>query len=456
MLLLVKFGRLGVFPHLQIRQRRAVCFPLLVLALLVHGNEAGKPKALVGGTEGMTGAGSIDGNGIINGVCHLACQKAAPDQLIQPVLVVCQAGTHPLGVQLHMGGADGLVGILGTGLGLVHMERAVVIFLSVAVGNKVRRGGHGFVGKAQRVSTHIGDKAQGALALHVHAFIQLLCQHHGALGGHVQLPGSLLLQGRGSKGRRSRALLFRLFHIGDGERPILYIVNDCLGLGFVFQLPLLLLPPVVGDKAAGLPHAVQRHIQRPVFLGLEGTDFIFSVHHHPGGNRLHTTGGQATAHLLPQQRRKLIAHDTVENPAGLLGIHQIIVNVPGVLNGLPHHPLGNLVEGDPMSLFVGQVQQLLQMPGDGFALAVRVRCQIDGLHLIGGGTQLLNQLFLAPHGDIVRLKIMLQINAHFTLGQIPQVTHAGFYQVIRAKIFSDCLRLGGRLHNHKIGRLCHE
>ena len=104
---------------------------------------------------------------------------------------------------------------------------------------------------------------------------------------------------------------------------------------------------------------VQRHIKAPVFLWLEGPDLLLPVHHHPGGNALDTPGGKPSANLFPQQGRELIAHDPVQNPAGLLGIHQVIVDIPGMLDGVLDHLLGDLVEGDPVGLLLRELQELL-------------------------------------------------------------------------------------------------
>ena len=44
---------------------------------------------------------------------------------------------------------------------------------------------------------------------------------------------------------------------------------------------------------------------------------------------------------------ELIAHDAVQNAAGLLGVHQILIDGPGVVHALGDHLVGDLVEGDP-------------------------------------------------------------------------------------------------------------
>jgi hypothetical protein len=77
--------------------------------------------------------------------------------------------------------------------------------------------------------------------------------------------------------------------------------------------------------------------------------------------------------------RELVAHDAVQHPAGLLGVHKVYVYVPGLLDALGDDFFGDLVEGHAAGLVVRQVQQLLQVPGDGLALAVRVGGEIHGV-----------------------------------------------------------------------------
>ena len=73
---------------------------------------------------------------------------------------------------------------------------------------------------------------------------------------------------------------------------------------------------------------------------------------------LDTACGQTPPDLFPQQRGKLVAHDSVQNPPRLLGVHQIIVDIPGVADRLLDHLLGDFVKGHPLRLPVGKVQQL--------------------------------------------------------------------------------------------------
>ena len=355
-----------------------------------------------------------------------------------------------------MGGADGFVGILGAGFGLESVELSVIILVAVTVTDKISGGSHGLVRKAQGVGTHVGDQTQSAFALHVHAFVQLLCHSHGALGGEAQLPGSLLLEGGSGEGRCSGALLLGLLDVGDGELLVLHVIDDGLGLGFVLQLPLLVLAPVVGLEGTGLADAVQLDVQGPVLSGDESTDLVLTVHHQTGGHGLDTACGQAPADLLPQQGGQLVAHDAVQDASCLLGIHQVVVDVTGACDGFTDHLLGDLVKGNTVGLLVGQAQQLFQMPGDGFALPVRVSCKVDRVYLRRCILQFPDQILLAPDGDVVGIEITFQVHTHGGLGQVPQMAHAGLDGVIGTQVFANGLRLGGGLHDDQIARFAHE
>ena len=114
-----------------------------------------------------------------------------------------------------------------------------------------------------------------------------------------------------------------------------------------------------------------------------------------------------------------------------------------MLDRILHYLFRNLIEGHPLGFAVGQAQKLLQVPGNGLALPVRVGCEIDGVRLGGFRLQLLDESLLAPHRNILGGKIMLDIHAHFALGQVPQVAHAGLDGVAGAKILPDGFCFGG-------------
>ena len=114
-----------------------------------------------------------------------------------------------------------------------------------------------------------------------------------------------------------------------------------------------------------------------------------------------------------------------------------------MLDRILHYLFRNFIESHPLSLFIGQVQKFLQVPGNGFPLTVRVGCEVDGIRLGGFRFQLLDEGFLAPDRNILGSKIMLDVHAHFALGQVPQMAHAGLDGIAGAKVLADGFCFGG-------------
>ena len=331
-----------------------------------------------------------------------------------------------------------------------------IVLLTVAAHDKLLSGGNGLFADAERVGTHIGDQTHGTLALNIHALVKLLGDSHGAAGGHGQLAAGLLLHGGGGKGGRGRTVLIRPLHGLDGKDGILRLLYHGFHLGGGFQLCLLAVLSVIPCGEGQLFHVIAGEVgvQRPVFLRLEILDLPLPVIHHSGGNRLDPSCGQAPLDLLPQQGTELIAHQPVQNTPGLLGIHQILVDVPGMLNALTHHVLRDLIEGDPLCFLVRQIQQALEVPADSLALAVRVGCEVHGIRRLGGFFQVGNDGFLPLDGLVDRLEVIVYIHAEFAFLQVPEMAHAGLYLIVLAQIFSNGFGLRRRLHDDQ-ALFCH-
>ena len=440
---------------LQLRQLEDLLLLVLVVRLLIDGRVAGELQAAGAGMELVAVRLDLHADAVVDGVCHLAGQETAPDQAVEAVLLTGEVALDLLGRQVHVGGTDGLVRVLCT---LFCLEAACgrgIILLSVAAEDKALRVGERLLGKAQRIGTHIGDQTHGALAGDVHALIELLGNRHGAPRRHVQLARGVLLQRGGGKRRRGRALLIRALDAADGKRRILRLLHDRVHRLAGGRLDFLAVPAVI-VRDEGLPAAViqQLRVDRPVLLRHEGADFAFAVDHHAHCRRLHATGGESAAHLFPQQRRELVAHDAVENTARLLRVHQILINGAGREDAFADHLFGDLVEGHALGLFIAQAQQCLEMPGDRLALAVRVRCKIDHVAGLGGFFQFVDQRFLALDRLVIGLEVMLDIYADLALGQIAQMPHAGRDDKVLAQIFANGLGLCRGFHNDQV-LFCH-
>ena len=138
-------------------------------------------------------------------------------------------------------------------------------------------------------------------------------------------------------------------------------------------------------------------IDRPIFFFLEGFDFAFAFDNQAQRNRLHASRRKAASHFIPQQRRDLISHESVEHAASLLRVYQVLIDGTRMFKGSLHSPLGDFVEGDALNarrrfrlafLYLGllgffpftvAVEFESQMKGNCLSFAVRVRRQIDGI-----------------------------------------------------------------------------
>ena len=336
------------------------------------------------------------------------------------------------------------MGVLGPGLGLKLPGGRREVVLAIPGPSKRPGGGHRLVGQAQGVGSHVGDETHRPLPLDVHALIQLLGDGHGPPGAHVQLPGGLLLEGAGDEGGRRGAVFVLPLDPADRKGGVLDGGQDLLHLLPGLELQLLFPAVKLGLKAAlvgGDP--VQGDLQGPILLGDKGPDLLLPLGHQTGGHRLDPAGGQAPADLLPQQGGELIAHNPVQNPPGLLGVHQVLVNLPGGGDALGDHLFGDLVEGHPAGLVIGELQQLLQMPGDGLPFPVRVGGQVDLFAVVRRVLELGDGLLLPLDGLVLGLKLPgLQVHPHLALGQVPDMPHGGQHLIGGPQIFSNGFRFG--------------
>ena len=286
----------------------------------------------------------------------------------------------------------------------------------------------------------------------VHAFVQRLGGPHGAGGRKAQTAGCLLLQGTGDEGRGGLLRALALFQFAHGVLGPLEALFDGAGLGLRVRQELFSL--VVGGQTGrkALPAHTQSSVHVPVFLGLKGFDLLLAVVDDADGYALDAARRQAAPDFPPQEGAQLIAHQTIQHTAGLLGVEEVFVDGAGVGHTLLHALLGDLIEGHAVGLVGVEAQDVGQMPADGFAFTVRVGRQQHTVGVFGLALQLFDELFLAFDADVLRRIVMLDVDAQLGGGQIADVAHAGRNFVVFAQIFADGLRLGRRLHDDEF---CH-
>ena len=204
-----------------------------------------------------------------------------------------------------------------------------------------------------------------------------------------------------------------------------------------------------------IQHAVRFHaadfqlrVDAVIGLRLERGDFPLAVHHQAERHGLHATGGQALLDLAPQNRRQFEAHQAVQRTAGLLRVHQVIVDVPRMLHGFQNGVFGNLVEDDAAGAGLVQPEHLGQVPGDGLPFAVLIRSQPDGLCRIGGLFQFGDEPLLVFGDFVFGTETVRNVHTQFLLCQVADVSAAGFHLILLPQELSDGIRLGRRLYNH--------
>ncbi len=111
--------------------------------------------------------------------------------------------------------------------------------------------------------------------------------------------------------------------------------------------------------------------------------------------------------------------------------------------------LGDFVEGHAANAVVGQVECLLQVPGDGFAFAVRVGRQIDEPGLGGGSLELADRVFLGRHDFVRGLVALGDVEPELALGQVAHMAHARLHHIGRTEKLVDRLGLLGALDDHQ-------
>ena len=308
------------------------------------------------------------------------------------------------------------------------------ILLAHGFGNVRLAGCQAQFGQVHAIGTHVGNHT---------AFIQALCYHHGLRHAQSQAMCRLLLQGGGGKGRRRSSFCRFLRHLLYGVCGSLakFQEGNCLFLGLetARQFCLHLLALLCLEQGGNTVRC----------FALEGHHLSLALHYQAHCHTLHTACRQGWLHLAPQNGAQLEAHNAVQQTACLLCIHQVLVYLPWVLYGLQYGILRNLVEHYALCACRVQFQHLLQMPRDGFSLAVLIGSQPYGFRFCRHFLQCLYYPLLVGRYFILRSK-GAGVYAEVLLLQITDVPIGGLYLIFLAKKLFYSLCLGRALHNYKI------
>ena len=144
----------------------------------------------------------------------------------------------------------------------------------------------------------------------------------------------------------------------------------------------------------------------------------------------------------------MTADQPVEHTARFLRIHLAFVNRPRMLDRLLNGDGRNLIEDDALDVRVGLVlERVVQVPGNRLALAVVIGSKQDIGAFFCVALQFLEQFCPPAHGNIFRLKMVVNIDSHAAFGQVDKMPHRCLDGVARTKIFFDRGRLCRGFHD---------
>ena len=137
---------------------------------------------------------------------------------------------------------------------------------------------------------------------------------------------------------------------------------------------------------------------------------------------------KSAAHLLPQQRRQIEADEVVERAARLLRVHQVERQVARLGHGALHFALGDFVEHDALDFLALEIaalfEQLAQVPGNGFAFAIRVGRQIEVLGFLERARDGVDVFFVALDGAVAHREVLVGIDRAFLRDEVAHVAIA--------------------------------
>ncbi len=349
---------------------------LQLFGFLIQHGEAVKGNDVAGCLKKVILRLDIRLNGLLHTVGHLAGKKALPDEPVQLILIRRQAVFDLVRRKAWVCGTDRLVAVLRIGTRFVVTGGFGKIFFAPAPADILCSRLNRFFGDPEGVGAHIGYKAGRPEAFDLDALIQFLCRTHGPARLKTEFAGCLLLHGGCGKRRNGRTAARPLFHIGHGVFSILQIGEDAVRFFLIgnFYFTVFIAVQRGGKDLTGA-FREKFGVDRPVFFRDKSMDLLFPVNDNAYGNRLHTARRKPMADFLRKERAELVADEAVENAARLLGIDEVQVNAAGMFHSGLNTAFCYFIERHAVLVFRIQPEDIGKMPGNGFALAVGVRCK---------------------------------------------------------------------------------
>jgi hypothetical protein len=301
----------------------------------------------------------------------------------------------------------------------------------------------------------------------IHAFVQPLRGLHRAARREAEPVRGGLLQRRRPERRLRAARARLLLDVRDRERAGAELLQPALdlaraGLGGdaearVADVGLDLLAVELDEPRAERLRRLRRlDLDGPVFLADERLDLGLAVADQPEGDALHAAGRQARHDLLPEQRRQVEADEVVQRAARLLRVDEVARQLLGVRDRVLDLLLRDLEElGAVHGLAVEHaalLQDLVQVPRDRLALAVRVGREVQRLGLARRALDRVDVpvLVLLLDDVVLHREVARRVDRAFLRDEVPHVAVRREHLEILAEVLLDRLRLRGRLDDDQV------
>ena len=220
----------------------------------------------------------------------------------------------------------------------------------------------------------------------------------------------------------------------------------------------------VGRERDELLAASEGDLQAPVVSWHEAHALAFALDDDAHRDTLHAAGTELRLDLLPQQRRDRVAVEAVDQTARLLRFDQMHVDLARILKRLEDRGLGDLVKHQALGLTL-RLQLFEQVPRNRLSFTVFICREVEAGRVLDHRPELFQVLLLLGRHDVEGFEVLFDVDAELrpflTLEpgryfagrawQVADVSYAGFDAVVRAEVFADRSRFGGRFDNHDGG-----
>ena len=288
----------------------------------------------------------------------------------------------------------------------------------------------------------------------VDALVQPLRDRHRPLGAEAELAARLLLERAGGERRGRVALGLALRDRLDDRSQAADGRGMALGGLAVADVDRLAVDPDEVRGEGGAAGRLEQRLERPVLAGRERADLPLALDDHADRDRLHAPRRQAAADLARQERAQRVADQPVDDAPRLLRVDEVLVDLARVRERVADRALGDLGEGDPAALALGDVGGLGHVPRDRLALAVEVAGQPDVVRAAGRLLDRRDLLAAVLGDDVLGQEVVVDVDAELALarvlGQVADVAVRREDLVVPAEVAFDRPRLGGRFHDHEM------